>query len=459
MAVETAPALPRRRMADRPGIAAAIGIAALFVALPLAVVAAQRPVTALVAALAIIAVLACVLRVDLALLALVAAAPLESSIPYAESTLSPTKVVGAICFASFALYALAARHKVLLDRTHALVLLLLALALVSTLQAAEMSTAIATTIRYASFVGLFVVVSQFLGDHMLQRRLAWVLSISSTVASALALNRFLVEGRDLVAAPAFGDANDFAFILATTLPFTLWLLREGGLRRLVVLAMIAIISTELVLTFSRGALVGLAAAAVWHFFTERRHLPIILAGGLIVAAGAATLQQSAPPQFASQFEVGLEAKRQVAQTNVDTRLDAWAAAGILATERPLTGVGPGNFQFHYPETAVRIETAGNPVVVHNAYLDIAAELGLIGVVLFSLYLIETFSRLTLSRKRGFGLPGYASAVRSALVVAMVAALFLSEQYYAPFWLLGGIASAMWIAGTRGGGLEAPHKPA
>jgi hypothetical protein len=36
-----------------------------------------------------------------------------------------------------------------------------------------------------------------------------------------------------------------------------------------------------------------------------------------------------------------------------------------------------------------------------------------------------------------------------MVVAFVAALFLSEQYYAPFWLLGALATALWRPGASG----------
>jgi hypothetical protein len=49
-------------------------------------------------------------------------------------------------------------------------------------------------------------------------------------------------------------------------------------------------------------------------------------------------------------------------------------------------------------------------------------------------------------RHGNGLPGYATAIRTSLVIAAVAGLFLSEQYYAPFWLFGGLATALWREG-------------
>jgi hypothetical protein len=81
--------------------------------------------------------------------------------------------------------------------------------------------------------------------------------------------------------------------------------------------------------------------------------------------------------------------------------------------------------------------------VHDAYLDIAAELGPTAMVLFLVYLGLTFARLTEARRIGLGPPGFAAALRVSLVVASVSALTLSEQYFAPFWLIGGLAAAMW----------------
>ena len=114
----------------------------------------------------------------------------------------------------------------------------------------------------------------------------------------------------------------------------------------------------------------------------------------------------------------------------------------------MLGVGPGNFRFHYLEETGRPPGTGNIGVVHNAYLDVAAELGMAAMVVFLLYLGTVFLRAGIARRRGNGPPGYASAVRTALVVACVSAVFLSEQYYAPFWLLGALATALWREGER-----------
>jgi hypothetical protein len=87
-------------------------------------------------------------------------------------------------------------------------------------------------------------------------------------------------------------------------------------------------------------------------------------------------------------------------------------------------------------------------VAHNALLDVGAELGLVAMCLLALYLLLTFTRLTSTLKRGYGDPGFVSTLRISLTIAIVSAMFLSEQYFLPFWLIGGLAAAIWVDGQR-----------
>ncbi|MBA2614564.1 MAG: O-antigen ligase family protein [Actinobacteria bacterium] len=434
------------------GLAAGLALALLLVATPIGLVAAVDPSRVVLAVVVALVVAVCALRVDVALLLLVAATPLEAAVSISANPLiTVTKVTGALCFASFAIYAVISHRKLRFDRTHVIVFLILALALLSTLQAREFEPALSTTVRYASFVALYVVVSQLIGDYTLQRRLAWVLSISSAIAGVIAMRAFLDEASYQATLP-YGDPNDLAFTLATTLPLTIWLMRERWILRPVVAALIGVIALSILLTYSRGALVGLAAATLFLLATERRRVQIVLVGGLVtLVATMAFLQTNA-----ERVEEGIQAKSKVASYNVETRLEAWDAAVELASERPFLGVGPGNFRAHYGEVAGIPPGAEALGVVHNAYLDVAAELGIPALVLFLAYLVQVFIRMTLARRWENGLPGFASAVRLSFVVAIFSAMTLSEQYYAPFWLLGALGTALWAEGKVGG--ERPLTP-
>jgi O-antigen ligase len=164
-----------------------------------------------------------------------------------------------------------------------------------------------------------------------------------------------------------------------------------------------------------------------------------------IAAVAVLLVIHSNPQ---RFHEALLLKSRVASENVSTRYGAWGAAARLASDHPLLGVGPGNFQFHYNKLTGQPLGALTLTVAHNALLDIAAELGLLAVFLFACYLVLSWTRLTGAIKRGYGDSGYVRTLRISLTIAIVSAMFLSEQYFLPFWLLGGLAAAIWVDGQR-----------
>jgi putative inorganic carbon (hco3(-)) transporter len=413
----------------------------VLASLPCAVLADVWPLAAVLVVAVGIALAVCLLRPELALLLLVGTIPLESSIRLGGNPqLTTVKVAGALCFASWTLAVVLRRRVVRLDRAHAAVLGLLALALVSTTQAAHLQEAEVTTLRYASFAGLFVVLTQYVGDHRLHLRVAWVLSVGCTVAALLGLGNF-ATGATPVAKSLYGDVNDYAYVLATTLPLTFSLLRSAGwARRLTVCVMLGSISAAVLLSFSRGALVGIGAALVWELVIERRNRRVIL-GGVVVAAALTAILIAANYQ---RFTVGVVDKSHVAGSNVENRFEFWGAAVILTVDHPLLGVGPGNFQFYADDlTGQPPSVLETPTVVHDVFLDISCELGLLGVALFVGYLVISFRRLGEAVDHMLGPPGWASAVRTAFIIAVVGALTLSEQYYAPLWLLGGLATSMW----------------
>ncbi len=432
-------------LSERPVLATAI-IALLTIPL-LGIVlfsTTASPAETLVALTGVALAVVLLLRIEAALLVLVAAGALEEAFLLSSNPqLTMTKIAGAICFASFARYALTSRRPLLFDRSHAVVIGILLLALASTVQAFDASIAVTTTTRYASFVALYVIVSQFVGAHRLQRQIAWVLTITAAAAAVIALNSYFT-GETVVATLPEANPSDFAFILATTLPMAFWLLGDAPRWRVPLFAAIGLIAAATVLSLSRGTMVGLAAGLVWMVVVDRRHIRLVLGGGVLAVTVALLVIRSDP----SRFETALLYKQKVADYNVTTRYDAWTAAAELAVEKPLLGVGPGNFRFHYNEQTGRPVGTHNLYVAHNAYLDMAAELGILGMVLFLLYLGMMMSRLTVAARRGFGPPGYAYALRVSLLIAIVSAIFVSEQYYAPFWLLGGLATAVWAEGGR-----------
>ncbi|HEY6836988.1 MAG TPA: O-antigen ligase family protein [Gaiellaceae bacterium] len=443
--------LPARVEAARPDGLELLGYLGLAAAAAiLALGALVRPSLVLLLVLGGGAVVVFLLRTDLALLLVVATAPLEGAFSSGPAGISVTKLTGGLLFASFLFSLARGRQRLVFERGQALVLGILALALVSTLQAQDTSAALTTTSRYASFAAVYVIITQLGHDRLLQRRIAWTLAAACSVAAALGLHEYLSGNQQLATLPNVNQ-NDFAYLLATSLPLMFFLLGGHKLLRPFVLAAIALVSAAILLSLSRGALVGIAAGFIVFVITDRRRVRVTLAAGALATIGTIAVIQSNP----QRFHEALSLKSQVAQENISTRFGAWGAASRLAADHPFLGVGPGNFQFYYNKLTGQPVGTFTLTVAHNALLDIGAELGLAAMFLLAAYLVLAFVRLTTCLERGYGDQAFVRALRISLTIAIVSAMFLSEQYFLPFWLLGGLAAAIWVDGQRQARQPAP----
>jgi putative inorganic carbon (hco3(-)) transporter len=304
-------------------------------------------------------------------------------------------------------------------------------------QAAGLSVAL----RYLTFFVLVFLVVQTVGDDRRTATRMLDVAVAAGAASALVgLYTFFYIANDGRAQGPLEDPNDYAFLLAVTVPLALHRIRwaAGPLHRaLAALALLAMFAAILA-SFSRSALVGLAVAGGWAAVTRRLPLRwvLVVAGGLVALVLVSFLLQ--PERVGS----ALAQKRHVAQSNIDQRLVAWQVALEQFRSSPVLGVGPGNFEVRFDEFELPPDPELGSLAAHNAYLDVLAELGGPGLCLFLTYLGLAWSRL---RRRAPGDP-VADALQSALaagfVVAMVGALFLTEQYYSPLWLLPAVGALL-----------------
>jgi O-antigen ligase len=206
--------------------------------------------------------------------------------------------------------------------------------------------------------------------------------------------------------------------------------------------------TGILLSLSRGGLVGAAAALV---------LAVAVAGRwrARVLALAGTVAALAIAYFA--FFASLPAKERVFNiggSGGTGRLDLWTVGLRMIEAHPLNGVGSGQFaesSVHYLLRPGLIESGAfilsTPKVAHNTYLNIVAELGIVGGALFMAVLIVCLACALLAVRsarlagdermeillRGFvvGFGGY-----------LVTLIFLSENYGKLLWILMAMGPAL-----------------
>jgi O-antigen ligase len=457
--------LPVARPASRRPIVAA---GTVLVALALAAAFfLGRWTLATGAAIVVIAVLGLILsRLDIAVAILAADFFFNAYLAHGAGIITVDKAAGAIAVAAWGLDWAIKRRPILTTPQFWLIIAFLLWTAVSICFAVSVKAALVTSLRYVTFATLYFLVLQTVrGDRRRAEVLVRVLITAAVVASIIGLAAFFGH-HVLRASGPISDPNDFAFILGSSTPLAIYLVRWGATWRskLMWSFALAIILGCALATFSRSALTGLAAAGLWLVVTQRLRLRWLLGtiALLAVSAGAALL-------FAPQLvHTAFGQKAHVAGANISGRLGYYRVELNEWEHYPIAGVGPGNFVYRFDQYAPAVgESLPYPFDVlrisgEEAYLVVLAEQGAVGLALLLGYLAWSWADLRRrfpEDKRGDQLQ---SALAAGFVVACVGALFLTEQYYPPLWFLGAVGASLARGRPRtegdGGGRAASRHP-
>ncbi|HYI38448.1 MAG TPA: O-antigen ligase family protein [Thermoleophilaceae bacterium] len=425
-----------------------ITVPAAVLAALVATASAFQPVVAL-AAVAGLAVAAMVLASPVALvLALVASFPWDDMLAVPTETVSAVKILGALVLLGYVIRLVASDEPVVLAPPLAWLAGFTVLVLLATLSSSDLVASLAKTTRYVLFASFFFVYVQLVRSRTVLRATLQVLLLSLAAAALVGVYGFLTKGHGLAQGPV-GDPNDFAYLLATALPLGAYLIvSEQRHRWLWVLVMVPI-GAALLATLSRGALVGLLALVVWALWTRRLPVSGLLAAGATTAAALALAFALWGPLIGER----VQAKDKVAAENVQSREALWKGALRMAADRPLVGVGPGRFGDLAPGYVVDQPLVYSQPVVHNSYLEILAELGILALLAFLGFLASSWrqARLAIARAERVGdVDGVrlGTALQASLVVALVAGAFISAQVIIPIWLLCALAIVAASTGER-----------
>jgi len=202
----------------------------------------------------------------------------------------------------------------------------------------------------------------------------------------------------------------------------------------------------LVSTLARGAwvLVGLYAAYITVYDKRRRYRGLLtsLAAGaisIIVFAGVfLSVQQRLQPKAL----FGILTTTLVRPYSTPIRLEYWKQALVGLSERPLLGSGPGTFSLVSLRHQEYLPSAS--WYAHSFVLQLAAETGLLGLVVFG-WLVWTLYHERSEPRRASPNSEY-SVLSASIVLVLCYALFEFTLDYFVTWLL------VWaVIGLRSGG--------
>ncbi len=242
--------------------------------------------------------------------------------------------------------------------------------------------------------------------------------LGDTFSQAVALHPSLlvnISGMTLLRASGiFPDPHMFAFYMGMALPFALAFAYEEKERRRFWFVVAVVLLLADLLSFSRGGYIGLLCGGGVLFFgyrsifswSKQRVRWVIFALVLVFFGALATPLGG---RFMSIFSAEDGSNKE--------RLRLWGEAATYVGERPLLGVGLGNYPLLVKPGAGYRE----PIYAHNMYLDIVLELGLLGLGSFLFLFGLVFIRLVYSLRSSHNV--------FALSTAAALAVFLGHGFF------------------------------
>lgn len=321
-----------------------------------------------------------------------------------------------------------ARRRALEVRAGGLVVtiaLMIAVALLSIGYANDKALATKESLKWLELLLALLVVVDLVASPRAARWVIGAMLVAGAAEAAFGAFQFITDRGPATfalqgALRAFGhfdQPNPFAGYLTTMLPLAVMLAlcraNPRGFRRLAGGATI-LLTIGIGLSQSRGAWLGGGVAGVclllaWSTRTRRLLVPGALAGAVVIAiAFAGLLPASILDRLSQAVEYfGVFDVRNVELTSdnwaVVERMAHWQAGWYMFVDHPWLGVGAGNYPDAYATYSVGSwrEALGH---AHNYYLNMLAELGVVGGGVLALLLGLAFRHLggSLVRAEGRG---------------------------------------------------------
>lgn len=279
-----------------------------------------------------------------------------------------------------------------------------------------------------------------------RRKLYWLLMVIAGSLGFYGLKggvwAVLSGGSNQVLGPeqSFIEGNtNLGLALNMTLPLLFFLRKETPQKWLRQLLLVSFCFTiiAVLITYSRGALVGMVVVLPLLLLKNKaKFVPLLLAGICIPIAMALL-----PAQWTGRMQT-IESYEE--DRSALGRIRAWEVSYKLALDRPLLG---GGFELFTRDlyaqylSAEKMETADVGTGAHNIFMQIVAEHGFTGLGLFvalilsTLWSLRKIIRNTKNKEDWHDIHHYAQMIQLSLYGYLSSGMFLSMCYFDLFYHL------------------------
>ena len=305
---------------------------------------------------------------------------------------------------------------------------------------------------------LFFVIADTLNTEKRARTFIYILFVSSLLLGIDGIYQhfthkdFIRNRPDLIIPriyATFGTPNDFGCYLITIIPFllvTFFAKLRTKIFKFAIAGLFLLLFTCLILSVSRGAWLGFVASmlflGIW--------LPSIAVIFIILGLLLLFIKPFFPPVIKDRLNnlFNFFAPEFISDSGSLERKIIWRAGWRMFLYSPIIGVGLGTFMFNYKKFLIEDYPFG-PFYAHNCYLQMAAEIGVIGLssflmilLLFYLHGIRSLNSKNVPKTYSwYMLLGSLAAMLGYCVHMVVDTSFYSLDLGLLFWILLGLGAA------------------
>ena len=176
---------------------------------------------------------------------------------------------------------------------------------------------------------------------------------------------------------AVDNFNGIAITMNTVIPFAYYMfLHYKTLFKKVVMGIIlGILSVTLILTGSRGGLLGFLTILGFIWWRSQKKVLLTITLLALMIFGWFSMESNRQTRYLSIFS-----SEEERDESAQGRINAWVDGMYLFMAYPVTGVGAGAF------ADARVKEFGVYLQPHSLYVQILAELGLVGAFFYFLFL-------------------------------------------------------------------------
>lgn len=235
------------------------------------------------------------------------------------------------------------------------------------------------------------------------------------------------------------NPNGLAFIICTILPFLYFMRELSWKHQLAFIILVPILLYTLMLTGSRSGLIALLIVFVLILVKSKRRIPLLVAGIVAVVVGFSNLSSDMQDRYLSTFGKG---EKNVA--TAEERIEGTEEQLRVVFHRPIFGHGLGTSaeaNYHFTSAG---PYEGKDLPAHNLYLEIAQELGLVGLLIFILFIksiIQGFVEYQRAWSRvgtGIFLPRFIDAMQVWIVMNIIFSFASYGLSNYDWYLFGGL---------------------